>query len=244
LDAFPHRISPRYPVARFSSKATAGNATTALQARVAELARAAETQQDRDDLDVLFRTVNPRFFVIREATLSGAELARTKERIERLASPTTGTASMEERFLRAYWLLIRPTLAQFEVGQTPKSKSVPLNRSGGAPGPQDESLACGLELVPGGFTFRGHLQDLTGKPRDMLEALLQSRHRRCTVPELREALQIDDEAVSFPDQVIKDTAKTLRAALKKAAKALMFACDNPLPSTGKGRHLTYTLAVE
>ena len=45
------------------------------------------------------------------------------------------------------------------------------------------------------------------------------------------------------EQVIKDTATTLRAALKKAIKAAGLDCKNPLKSSDKGRNLTYILAI-
>src|SRR5206468_2474146 len=66
-------------------------------------------------------------------------------------------------------------------------------------------LAGRLELVPGGFAYRGKVHELTGKPRDMLAALQISRDRRCTALELREAIHVDDEAVTYPEQVVKDT---------------------------------------
>jgi hypothetical protein len=109
-------------------------------------------------------------------------------------------------------------------------------RKGKPPGDND-----GPKLVPGGFEYKGKAHDLTGRPRDMLAALLESRHRRCAVSDLRRSLGVDDEAVEWPEQVIKDTAKELRAALRAAASGADVACGNPLPSTGKGRDLTYKL---
>jgi hypothetical protein len=61
-------------------------------------------------------------------------------------------------------------------------------------------------------------------------------------------MKVDDEAASFPEQVIRDTAKRLRAALRKAlglpfkGKASQKAVD-PLPSKGKGEYLTYSLIL-
>jgi hypothetical protein len=101
----------------------------------------------------------------------------------------------------------------------------------------------GLELIPGGFAYKGRTHDLTGRPRDMLEALVESHHRRCTASELRKVIGVDDESTTYPEQVIRDTAKTLRNALKGAVKAAGLSCKNPLPSTGKGKDLTYILAL-
>jgi hypothetical protein len=91
-------------------------------------------------------------------------------------------------------------------------------------------------LIPGGFQHKGRQHNLTGRPMAMLSALLHSRHRSCTVDQLRNALGVDDEAVSHPEQVIKDTATDLRKALKTAGVSKC-----PLPSTGRGQYLTYRL---
>jgi hypothetical protein len=100
-----------------------------------------------------------------------------------------------------------------------------------------------IELVPGGFSFKGKVHDLTGKPRDMLSALLQARFHRCTVDQLRAAIRVDDDAVNFPEEVVKDTAKILRQALKAARKAAHLSVKNPLPSSGRGKDLTYILEM-
>src|SRR5262249_36418583 len=70
--------------------------------------------------------------------------------------------------------------------------------------PKDPPPPCqenALELIPGGFTYRGKVQDLTGKPRAMLEALLASDFRRCSADDLRQPLGLDDDAVTYPEQV-------------------------------------------
>ena len=58
---------------------------------------------------------------------------------------------------------------------------------------------------------------------------------------------MNDEDVTFPEQVIRDTAKKLRAALKQAAKQIGHTNLQrlwPLQSIGKGEYLTYSLAPE
>jgi hypothetical protein len=100
-----------------------------------------------------------------------------------------------------------------------------------------------LELIQGGFSLHGKVQNLTGRPWDMLSTLLKSKHLRCTASELRQALSIDDAIVNYPEQVVKDTASALRAALQQAAAAAGLECENPLPSKGKGAHLTYILEI-
>ena len=101
----------------------------------------------------------------------------------------------------------------------------------------------GITLGAGRFVYANRFFPLTGKPLKMLGALLESRYRRCRRNDLRTALEIDDEALSFPDQALHDTAKNLRATLRKALMKAGKHCDNPLPSTGKGDDLTYTLAM-
>jgi hypothetical protein len=76
----------------------------------------------------------------------------------------------------------------------------------------------------------------------MLRVLLASPHHTATADQLREQMGVDDQAVTYPEQVIRDPAKKLRAALREAARAAgrPFPRD-PLPSTGRGRELTYRL---
>jgi hypothetical protein len=100
----------------------------------------------------------------------------------------------------------------------------------------------GLALIPGGFTYAGSVHNLTGRPRDMLRALLDSRHRRCTAAELREKLAVDDD-LGYPEVVVRDTAKRLRRALRKAAEQAGRPISDPLPSHGTGKDLAYELAL-
>jgi hypothetical protein len=77
----------------------------------------------------------------------------------------------------------------------------------------------------------------------MLEALVKARHQRLTAGQIREILRVNDENVSNPEQVVKDTASSLRCHLRNALKSLNMQCENPLPSVGKGRELTYKLEM-
>jgi DNA-binding response OmpR family regulator len=100
-----------------------------------------------------------------------------------------------------------------------------------------------LCMAPAGFFLGNQVHDLTGRPRDMLQRLLEAPHRRCTAAELRKSMDVDDESVDSPEQVIKDTAKKLRHSLKKALMAAGRSVENPLPSKGKGKDLSYILAI-
>jgi hypothetical protein len=107
----------------------------------------------------------------------------------------------------------------------------------------DKAQAPRLDLIPGGFTYGGRPHVLVGQPRIMLEALLRSRHHRCTALDLRKVLDLDDEFLEYPEQAVKDAAKKLRAALKEALAAAGQPCKNPLPSKGKSEELVYILAL-
>jgi hypothetical protein len=107
----------------------------------------------------------------------------------------------------------------------------------------EQDLDGDLALCAGGFEFRGQPHTLTGRPLDMLRALLAARFRCLGVDELRVALAIDDVAVSFPEQVVKDSAKDLRRALRQAVESAGLSCDDPLPSQGKGKSLSYRLSL-
>jgi hypothetical protein len=125
------------------------------------------------------------------------------------------------------------------VGQD--SSAVAATHQRAAPTPPEDDRA--LRLIPGGFSYRGTSHDLAGRPREMLEALLGSPERRLTADQLRVAMKVDDAGVVYPEQVVRDTAGKLRAALRAAAGAAGQACEDPLPSIGRGRELTYTLAI-
>jgi hypothetical protein len=100
-----------------------------------------------------------------------------------------------------------------------------------------------LALAPGGFTLGDKPHPLTRRPLEMLGILLKSRYRSATADQLRNQLALNDESVTYPEQVIRDTACKLRKALRKAANAAGLKCPtNPLPSTGRGRDLSYSLA--
>jgi hypothetical protein len=91
------------------------------------------------------------------------------------------------------------------------------------------------------LTDDGPPVDVRGRPLAMLKALLTTQDERCTVNDLRKAMNIDEEAVSYPEQVIRDTAKRLRTALKRAWEAARQEITDPLPSIGRGGELTYAL---
>jgi hypothetical protein len=101
----------------------------------------------------------------------------------------------------------------------------------------------GVEVVAGGFRYGEKTHSLTGRPLKMLTAILGTKHHRCTRDELRRLIGVDDTAVTWPEQVIIDTAKKLRDALRKAVKDAGLDCQNPLPSTGKGADLSYALSM-
>jgi hypothetical protein len=105
--------------------------------------------------------------------------------------------------------------------------------------PQHESLT----ILPGGFRYAGRRHDLTGRPLDMLRALLESTDGSLTADELRVKMRVSDESVDYPEQVVRDTARRLRRALRRACAAAGRPCADPLPSTGRRDDLTYRLAM-
>ncbi len=100
-----------------------------------------------------------------------------------------------------------------------------------------------LHLVPGGFSIRGKVFGLTGRKRQLLESLLDSRWRRLTVHELVDKMELSTVAIDHPEQAVKDAAQDLRDELRKASRVIGEACENPLPSTGKGEDLCYCLEI-
>jgi hypothetical protein len=111
------------------------------------------------------------------------------------------------------------------------------------PAPLPPRAGGGVTLVPGGFEYGGRRHDLTGRPVAMLQALLRSHHHSLTAEQLRVQMAVDDEAVDNPDQVIRDTARKLRHALREAIREAGLTCPDPLPSTDSGARLAYRLAI-
>src|SRR5262249_19143382 len=101
-----------------------------------------------------------------------------------------------------------------------------------------------VELVPGGFTWRGIRHPLSGKPRDVLAELLAAPGRACTAADLRRTVWADD-GPQFPEQAVKDAVGRLRKALLKALEKAGGACSDgdPVPSDGSGKDLVYRLAL-
>ncbi len=97
--------------------------------------------------------------------------------------------------------------------------------------------AGGLEIVAGAFVYAGQKHDLTGRPWDMLDALLRSRFGQMGRDELRAAMELQADL----DTAVKDAATALRKALKAAIAMAGKKCENPLGSKGKGRHTVYRL---
>jgi hypothetical protein len=137
---------------------------------------------------------------------------------------------------------LRDVLAFFEraLGQAADHRNAPAADGQGV---GQRLTGEGLELIPGGFCYKEKCHELAGRPLQLLEALLQTPLRRATRRELRKALGIDDESVSYPDSVIIDAAKDLRKALRAAVDAAGLSCKNPLPSTGTGNGLAYRLTM-
>jgi hypothetical protein len=96
-----------------------------------------------------------------------------------------------------------------------------------------------IALVPGGYTLGGRTYSLTGRPLALLRALLAAPGWCATAEQLRTALGVDDDQVTYPEQVIRDAAGDLRASLRRAAG--LGKDQDPLPSTGRGAELSYQL---
>ena len=98
-----------------------------------------------------------------------------------------------------------------------------------------------IELLPAGFRLRGgEMENLAGKPRAMLKALLDSRNHRMSPADLGRDLW-DDSGASWREQAVKDTACKLRKRLLQALRKLGIDSKKLLPSHGKGADLSYQL---
>lgn len=90
-------------------------------------------------------------------------------------------------------------------------------------------LVDGLELIEGGFAWKGIAHDLEARPLDILAALMDSRHQRVDAKDLLD--RWNDEGLMSPSTVNKHVS-ILRNALRAA-----WSCPDhdPLPSIGSGQ---------
>jgi hypothetical protein len=106
----------------------------------------------------------------------------------------------------------------------------------------DETEAPLIELVPAGFRLAGGpVEEMTGKPLAVLRALYGATGWRLTAEQIISDVWPDEDAVSYPQQALKDAASALRQALREAIRRRGKIPGNPLPSRGKGADLTYRL---
>jgi hypothetical protein len=123
----------------------------------------------------------------------------------------------------------------------------PVKGGPARPAPDDEGrppAGVGLELIAGGFAYRGRAHELTGNPLTVLRELLASRYRRRLRSDLANVLFPPNEKfVAYPEQAVRDAATELRAALRAAVKASGVSCDDPLPCKGKGADCAYFLTI-
>lgn len=100
-----------------------------------------------------------------------------------------------------------------------------------------------LRLIPEGFSFHGKKHRLTGRPYQLLEALLKSRTKSARVGDLCSAMGIEPVDVDYPEQVVKDAAAKLKKALNKATKKAGTSTEL-FTSTGRGGQLAYSIATK
>jgi hypothetical protein len=110
-------ITHRYPVARYSTKELANVAATALEGRVAELARSTETKASWSDSDQLLATASPQFLVVPESQLSLAEQIAFRDRLERVNTPLGENTPLEEGLVRFFLPRLRSTLDQLRESE-------------------------------------------------------------------------------------------------------------------------------
>ena len=234
----PHCISPRFPVARFDTKELAEDAATSLRARVLELASGADATHNRDGRAVLFASANPRFVVVGEKELSRPELVTAREQIQRLRGPASGTPTMEERFLRGYWSLIRLTLemietlsvaetvpaATAEVVPVATAEVVPVAAAEVVGDPQEPDGPFGTD----GFRFRGVEVRFrrAALPRKLVLALWDEKNRRP-----QDARQVEDvlsqvygEAHQTEDATFRQLCTDTRGRFQAVNMALDIEC--------------------
>lgn len=93
-----------------------------------------------------------------------------------------------------------------------------------------------LEFIPGAIRWKEKQVDLSGKPRALLEYIHNTRFKRATARELKDAIWQDDMT---NDEAVKVTVSSARTALKK----LFGADEDPLGCIDKGPSLSWELRL-
>jgi hypothetical protein len=101
-----------------------------------------------------------------------------------------------------------------------------------------------IELIPGGFIYRGVQMDLSGKPWEVLKALVESRLKRLSSQQLLKTIWWED-SMNASDQNVKDAVSEARTVLQAAMrKAGVRKPKDPLRCVDKGSNLAWALELE
>jgi hypothetical protein len=69
-----------------------------------------------------------------------------------------------------------------------------------------------VEVIPGGFVYRGYLVDLAGKPLQVLREFVDARYHRVAASELKTSVW-GNEAPLVEDRTVKVTVHNVRTSL-------------------------------
>jgi hypothetical protein len=93
-------------------------------------------------------------------------------------------------------------------------------------------LQSALQLIPGAIIYRGHRSTLSGKPRQVLKALSEARHRTLTLNDLQSEVWNRSDS---GEEAVRSAVKSARAALPKAVKAAgVVGPTDPIPAVDRG----------
>jgi hypothetical protein len=114
---------------------------------------------------------------------------------------------------------------------------------GAAQTPPAESTIC---MIPGGFVYRRHKEDLAGKPWGVLNAFVNSATKRLTAADLlkpQSGIWAVD-SIATADNV-KDAVEDVRAALRKVLSAAKVENSprDPIPCVDRGPNLAWELRM-
>jgi len=142
---------------------------------------------------------------------------------------------------RAFFEDVRAAIEQFSIKLLEETEPV-AEEPAGTVAVQPGKSNGALEFQPGGFVYRGQVNELSGKPLKVLRELSENRWHRVSRDDLRKAVWSD---VIVADGTVNDVVKQVRLALRAAMKKAKVknAPSNPLRAVDQGGDCAWKLEL-
>ncbi len=95
-----------------------------------------------------------------------------------------------------------------------------------------------VEIIEGGFVYRKKTFNLSGKPLQILQALISAKDFRISAQDLQQTIWEDTETGL---ETVRNAVSDARKALRDAAKSQGVELKDPIPCVDRGKNLAWSL---